>query len=174
HFGKRALPQPQQRKREAIDSHVVVFVKRARIFQLSRLAGTRAKLLDSDEVVRLAPHRAFPFAGLIRVMPPRDRSIVRRIVAAVVDVFSYRIINALDHSAIDGEPEHGRKKTLRYAVGRIDVISVAPLSDDVAVSKDDSVSLGAIFGNGSEQRAEGLNLGREVARHFALLSLRET
>src|SRR5262249_40660769 len=81
---QRPLPQPQQRQREAVDAHVVVVPEPAGFLLLMA-----SRLIDRR---RLLPQPALPFAGLLQKMPPSDLRVMRRIEAAVFDVFSYRFI----------------------------------------------------------------------------------
>src|SRR5258706_14822118 len=122
----------------------------------------------------LAEHLAFPLARLVRVMSPGDSGVMRRIVASVLDVIAHRIVETLDDSAIDRQAEDSRQEALRYAVGGIDVLGVAPLGDDVAMSKNDAIRLRAFLRKRPEHGAEGRDLSREVTRDLSLLGLGES
>src|SRR5262249_15623533 len=103
-------------------------------------------------------------------MSPGDRSIVRRVIAAVLDVIADRIVDALDQPSVDRQPEQGRKKTLGRAVGRVYSSCVSPLSHDVAGSVYDAVGPAAFCGRRPEKRAKLFNLSGEISRYARLLS----
>ena len=63
--------------------------------------------------------------------------VVRRIVAAVVDVVRDRIVDVLDQSPLRPPGGDRRKKALGDAVHRIVGLRVAELRDDVAVAEND-------------------------------------
>ena len=102
--------------------------------------------------------RAFPLALLLQVVLPGDLGVVRRIVAAIVDVFGDRIVDILDQPALDGQAAHRREEALGDAVDRIVGVYVAELRGDVAVAEDDAVGRGALFGERAEDCAERAHL----------------
>src|SRR5690349_8359909 len=99
--------------------------------------------------MRFTKHRTFPFAGLIRVMPPGDLRIVRRVIAAILYIVPHWIVDVLDHPTIYGHSENRRQEAFCHAVRGIGGSSVSPLGHNVAVTNDDAVCFGAGFWNRS-------------------------
>ena len=158
HLRQPLAEQAQQRQGEPVDPHVVVFVERARLVDLARLALAVAELLHAHEIGILAPQRAFPFALLLQVVLPGDFGVVRRIVAAVVDVFRHRIVDVLDQAALHGQAADRGEEALGDAVDGIVGVDIAELRDDVAVPDDDAIGGRALFRQRPEHGAEGADL----------------
>ena len=102
-IGQASAEQTQQRQRKPVNANVVVLVKRTRLLNRARLPFACPELLGANKIRVLAPQRAFPLAFLLEVVFPGDLGVVRRIVAAVVDVLRDRIVDVLDQPAFDSK-----------------------------------------------------------------------
>src|SRR5207245_1548067 len=89
HLGQRAPEELEERQAQAVHPDVVVLpVGARRSERASRPLVAAAELAPADvavvvDAVRLAPERALPLARLLEKMPPRDRTILRRLEAVV-------------------------------------------------------------------------------------------
>ena len=95
----------QERQRELIDAHIVVFPIRARHMKRSCVAfhaARRTRVVRDSAVtiyrVRQAETRAFPFAGLREQMRPGDRAVVRCIKAYPRHANNYGLVRILQQS----------------------------------------------------------------------------
>ncbi len=159
--------------REAVDAHVVVLVVRARRLQRARLARALAEFLHAEEGVRLAEERAFPLAGLRGMVAPRDGLVLRRVVAAVLDLISNAGVDVLDQAAVQRQAEQRRQHALGGAVERLSGGGVAELGDDGAAAEDEAVGAAAAGRERPERLAEDALLVRVVARALGLVRARE-
>src|ERR1017187_6996039 len=107
-FGKGLPEQTQQRQGKAVNANVIVFVERAGLLNRARRALALAELLDAHKIRILTPQGTFPLAVLLEVVLPGNLGVVRRIVAAVVDILRDGIVNVFDQPALDREAAHGR------------------------------------------------------------------
>src|SRR3954452_197055 len=89
---------------------------------------------------------------------PGDARTVRRVVAAIVDVFGDGIVDVLDQPALDGQAADCRDEALGDAVDGIVRVYVAELGCDVSVPDDDAVGGGALFRERAEDGPKGTYL----------------
>src|SRR5689334_4323376 len=87
---------PSQRKRQAVKAYIVVFVVRARIVDLARFHLAATELFHSEEIGVLPPQLSFPLTFLLQMVFPTNLGVVRRVIAAVVDIGRDGIIDAVD------------------------------------------------------------------------------
>src|SRR4030095_2581696 len=89
---------------------------------------------------------------------------MRRVLAVIGHIILNWIANTLDLAAIYSQSGECGKKALGNAVSRIHPFSIAPFSDDVAVSDDDAVCFPALLRQGSKHATKGFDLGGEIRR----------
>ena len=178
----------QQRERELVDAHVVVFpvaARRAQRTQLALLARGRLRVVRHAPVVlHLVGHAealALPFAGLREQVLPGDRAVVLRIEADARQPVAHALAR-LEQPARMRDAREQREVGLRDAVGLVGAIGLAPGGDFLAAHADHAGDAAARMhrpAQAVERRrvvvvdAPARGVGRRIARPRDLVRLRE-
>ena len=140
HVRQRLLEQMQQRQRELIDAHIVVFPVRARHVQRTRvafLARHRTRIVRHHAItihrIRQTKNRAFPFAGLFQQMRPGDRTVVRRIKADAMNARANGLMQVWQQPTLMRHARQQREIGLRHTKRQIRPIRLAPRGNLLAM-----------------------------------------
>ena len=135
----------QQRQRQLVDAHVVVFPVAARRLQWPRIAlaaagGPRIVRHDAPAVHRVghAEAAALPLAGLLEQVTPGHRAVVRRVEADAGQARHHRFVHVGQQTVAMRHAGQHREVGLGDAEGQVGTIGLAPGGDLAAVLQHDA------------------------------------
>ncbi|MDT4843110.1 hypothetical protein FQZ97_770310 [compost metagenome] len=138
-LGQGFAEQVQQRIRQLVDAHVVVFPVRAGALQGPRIAllavGRHAEG-DGAVAVGLVGHAealAFPFARLLQQVAPGDVGVLAAVEADAGHALDDRFIHVRQQAAIVRHARQDRQVQLGDAERQVGAIGLAPGGDGLAV-----------------------------------------
>src|SRR5262249_17364102 len=140
-------PDLQRGEGHDIDPYVVVFEVCAGL--VHRAVFLLCKRLTHRTVcpIRLPPKRSGPVAGLAKQIIPLDVLVMRR----VKEIHMWRhivadiVIDVMNQAALPCQADDGREKSLRYAVRDVGAFGIAPLRNDVSMTRDQTASRSTVL-----------------------------
>src|SRR5439155_22687219 len=102
----------------------------------------------------LSPHPPFPFRLFLKLIPPRDKAIMRRVVAAIFDHVCDGVVDIRNERPVERNTRHSREHALGDTIGRIWPAGVAELRNDVAMANDQTVRGSPLGRDRTEQLSE--------------------
>ena len=133
-------PDMHERQAQTVDPDVVVFPMGARLLEVTVIS--LAAIIAATDIavavdqVGFAPQGAFPFAGLLQQMPPRDGAVVVALKAAVVDQTGDGSVEIGQEPAIEGDPGDRGHDALGDREGHVGAVNITPRRDKPAVPND--------------------------------------
>ncbi len=141
HLRQRPPEEMQQRQRQLVDAHVVVFPVAPRRAQRAKLSlparGRLGVVGDAPVVLHLVGHAealALPFAGLREEVLPGDRAVVRGIEADARQPVAHALARFQQPARMRDAREQ-REVSLRDAEGLVRAIGFAPGGDFLACAR---------------------------------------
>src|SRR3984885_13412715 len=179
HLRQRPAEAPQQRQRQAIHPHVVIFPECARRPQrpciaLPALPFHREVAIAIDDV-GLAEQRALPFGGLLQEGPPGDGPVMRTVEPAVVPRPPNRLVEFRYQPVSHGNAGQQAEIALGDRKSEVDLPRVAPVRNHRTAPQDQPIRT-ASWMDGPENfvmrrwlKEAGLEVCTQIARPWRLV-----